>query len=329
MKTRSRNLFVIISLLLAVSLFLASCTTPEADVTETEAVGEGEVVATEPEETAEPLKIGVSIADQSNVFYVDILDGMEAAMKDGDELIVMDAAFDVAKQITDIEDMIQQDVDVMLVDPVDSVAIQPALEACAAAEIPVIAYNSPVDDSSMVVSTVASDNYMAGELIGEALAEWLGGEGKVAMLTYNVAQVCLDRANGFIAAISNYAGIEIVESQEIQPGVDTALPVMENILQAYPELTGVFALNDPSAIGAAAAIESAGLLDQIAIVGVDGSDEGKAAICEGRMLASAAQHPVDIGKISVETAYAVIAGETVEADIKVPVELVSAANCAE
>lgn len=329
MKTRSRNLFVIISLLLAVSLFLASCTTPEADVTETEAVGEEEVVATEAEETAEPVKIGVSIADQSNVFYVDILDGMEAAMKDGDELIVMDAAFDVAKQITDIEDMIQQDVDVMLVDPVDSVAIQPALEACAAAEIPVIAYNSPVDDSSMVVSTVASDNYMAGELIGEALAEWLGGEGKVAMLTYNVAQVCLDRANGFIAAISNYAGIEIVESQEIQPGVDTSLPVMENVLQAYPELTGVFALNDPSAIGAAAAIESAGLLDQIAIVGVDGSDEGKAAICEGRMLASAAQHPVDIGKISVETAYAVIAGETVEADIKVPVELVSAANCAE
>lgn len=332
MKNHNRSLFVIVSLLLAFSMLMAGCTTPEAEVAETEAAEEttgGEETAVEEPAAAEPVKIGVSIADQSNVFYVDILAGMESAMKEGDQLIVMDAAFDAAKQITDIEDMIQQGVDVMLVDPVDSKAIQPALEACQAAGIPVIAYNSPVDDSTMVVSTVASDNYMAGELIGEALAQEMGGEGTVAMLTYNVAQVCLDRANGFISAISNYDGIEIVESQEIQPGVDTALPVMENILQAYPDLTGVFALNDPSAIGAAAAIESAGLLDQIAIVGVDGSDDGKVAICEGRMLASAAQHPVDIGSISVETAYAVIAGETVEADIKVPVELVNADNCAQ
>ena len=272
------------------------------------------------------LSIGVSIADQSNVFYIDILDGMESAIKEGDRLIAMDAGFDVAKQISDIEDMIQQGVKVMLIDPVDSKAIKASLDACARAGIPVIAYNSPVEDASSVISTVASDNYMAGQLIGEELATKLGNQGKIAMLTYNVATVCLDRANGFIDAISEYDGMEIVVSQEIQPGVDTALPVMENILQAYPNLTGVFALNDPSAIGSAAAVQSAGLLDQIKIVGVDGSDDGKAAIRAGRMLATAAQHPFDIGKISVETAYKVIAGETVEADIKVPVELVTADN---
>ena len=270
--------------------------------------------------------IGVSIADQSNVFYIDILDGMESAIKDGDRLIAMDAGFDVAKQISDIEDMIQQGVKVMLIDPVDSKAIKASLDACAKAGIPVVAYNSPVDDASAVTSTVASDNYMAGQLIGEELASVLNNQGKIAMLTYNVATVCLDRANGFIDAISKHDGMEIVESQEIQPGVDTALPVMENILQAYPSLTGVFALNDPSAIGSAAAVQSAGLLDQIKIVGVDGSDDGKAAIRAGKMLASAAQHPVDIGKISVETAYKIIAGESVEANIKVPVELITIAN---
>lgn len=283
---------------------------------------------TKPEGTnAKPIKIGVSVADQSNPFYIEILDGMESAMKDGDKLIVMDAGFDPAKQITDIEDMIQQGVNVMMIDPVDSKGIQASLNACAAANIPVIAYNSPVDDSSKVVSTVASDNFMAGQLIGEELAKTLGGKGKVAMLTYNVAQVCLDRANGFKDSIGKYPEIKVVVEQEIQPGVDTALPVMENILQSYPELNGVFALNDPSAIGAAAAIEAANLLDKIKIVGVDGSDDGKKAIVEGKMLASAAQHPVDIGSISIEAAYKVMADKaSVEANIKVPVELVNKDN---
>lgn len=280
-------------------------------------------------DTSKPIKIGVSVADQSNPFYIEILDGMKSALRDGDELIVMDAAFDPAKQITDIEDMIQQGVSVMLIDPVDSKGIQASLNACEAANIPVIAYNSPVEDSSKVVSTVASDNFMAGQLIGEELAKELNGTGKVVMLTYNVAQVCLDRANGFKDAISKYPDIQIVAEQEIQPGVDTALPVMENMLQSYPDLTGVFALNDPSAIGCAAAVEAAKLLDKIKIVGVDGSEDGKKAILEGKLLASAAQHPIDIGAISIQTAYKVLEDpSTVEKDIKVPVELVNKDNAA-
>lgn len=103
----------------------------------------------------------------------------------------------------------------------------------------------------------------------------LDGKGEVAMLTYNVAEVCLDRANGFKDAIAEYPDIKIVEEQEIQPGTDTALPVAENILQAYPDLAGMFALNDPSALGCVAAVESANLLDQVQIVGVDGSDDAK------------------------------------------------------
>lgn len=274
-----------------------------------------------------PVKIGVSIADQSNPFYIEILDGMESALKEGDKLIVMDAAFDLAKQISDVEDMVQQQVDIMMIDPVDSKGIQAALMICKESDIPVISYNSPVEDVSMVVSNVATDNFMAGQLIGEALSEALGGKGNVIMLTYNVAQVCLDRANGFLDVLEKYPDIKVLDQQEIEPGVDTAMPVMENKLQAFPDIDGVFALNDPSAIGCAAAIDSADLLDQIKIVGVDGSEEGKKAICEGKMLASAAQHPVDIGKIAIETAYKVLAGEEVEPDIKVSSELVDINNC--
>lgn len=301
--------------------------TETTDTTETTDAAETEETADTTASSGEGIKIGVSIADQSNVFYVDIVDGMEAAIQDGDELIIVDADFDAAKQLNDIDDMIQQGVSAMLIDPVDSNSIAPAIEACNAAGIPVIAYNSPVNQE--VASTVATDNYLAGQLVGEALGEALGGEGEVAMLTYNVAEVCLDRANGFKDAISAYPGITIVEEQEIEPGTDTALPVAENILQAYPDLAGMFALNDPSALGCVAAVESANKLDQVKIVGVDGSDDGKAAIQEGKMLASAAQDPVTIGSTAVETAYQVIAGETVETDIAIPSYLVDASNAAE
>lgn len=275
------------------------------------------------------IKIGCSVADLANVFYADITDGMNSALHDGDELVIMDADFDVATQISQIEDMIQQGVAVMLIDPVDSAAIRPSLEACAAANIPVVAFNSPCDDTDLVASTVATDNFRAGQLIGEALAEALGGSGKIAMLTYDVAVVCYDRAEGFVDAISAYPDMEVVVRQEIEPGTDTALPVMENILSAYPEITGVFALNDPSAIGAATAIQAAGLGDKIKVVGVDGSDDGKAAIADGRMLASAAQKPVDIGAQSVETAYKLLAGEEVEKDVKIPGDLINIDNCNE
>lgn len=328
-----KRLLATMSVVMVGSMLLAGCgktedaatTKPAAEETTEDAAADAAAdTATDTAASGETIKIGVSVADQSNPFYIDIVDGMESAAKDGDELVIVDAGFDAAKQLNDIDDMIQQGVKIMLIDPVDSNAIKSAVEACDAAGIPVIAYNSPLNFE--IASTVATDNYLAGQLVGEAMGKALDGKGEVAMLTYNVAEVCLDRANGFKDAIAEYPDIKIVEEQEIQPGTDTALPVAENILQAYPDLAGMFALNDPSALGCVAAVESANLLDQVQIVGVDGSDDAKAAIAEGKMLASAAQDPVQIGSVAIETAYKVIAGEEVEKDIKIPSYLVDASN---
>lgn len=324
-----KRLLAFVSVVMVGAMVLGGCGSKAEEPAQAPAEEAPAAPAEEEEPAAAPeeggaIKIGVSVADQSNPFYIDIVDGMESAAKDGDELIIVDAGFDAAKQLNDIDDMIQQGVSVMLIDPVDSNAIKSAIEACDAAGIPVIAYNSPLNFE--IASTVATDNYLAGQLVGEAMGKALDGKGKVAMLTYNVAEVCLDRANGFKDAIANYPDIEIVEEQEIQPGTDTALPVAENILQSYPDLNGFFALNDPSALGCVAAVESANLLDQVKIVGVDGSDDAKAAIAEGKMLASAAQDPVTIGSEAVATAYKVIAGETVESDIKIPSYLVDESN---
>jgi ribose transport system substrate-binding protein len=270
------------------------------------------------------LKIGVSIADQKNPFYLEILDGMKAAMRPGDQLIPIDAEFRADKQMTDIETLIQDKVDIILIDPVDSKGIQGSLLALQKAKIPIITYNSAVEDKALVKSNIATDNFMAGQLIGEALGKELNGTGTVVMLTYNIAEVCLDRANGFKDAIKKYPGIRIAAEQELNPpGVDTGLNAMENMLQAYPNVSGVFALNDPSAIGAASACESAKKLASIKIVGVDGSTAGIEAIKAGRLLASAAQDPVAIGRISVETAYKVLQNQSVQADVKVPTTLVT------
>lgn len=276
---------------------------------------------------SEKYVIGVSVADTSNNFYVNLREGLEGAVRDGDELMLLDANFDASRQLDDIDDMIQQGVSAILMDCVDSNAIKPAIEACKAAGIPVIAYNSPVDAD--VDALICSDNYLAGQIIGEALAEAIDYKGQVAMLTFNQVEVCADRANGFYDVMTKYPDIEVVAQQECTPGTDTALPIAENMLQAYPDLVGMFAMNDASALGCVAAAESAGLIDQVSIVGVDANADARDAIAAGKMLASAGQYPDEMGKQAVELAYKLLAGETVEEKTVLSVFLCDKSNAAQ
>lgn len=305
-----------------------SASEPSAEAVENTSENDGQESEPETGAAGNPdLVIGVTLAVGTNPFHQAMQKGMEEMLCEGQKLIVSDANQDVAKQISDIEDMIQQGVDVMLVDPVDSNGITAALQACERAGIPVIAFNSPVEEADLVKSTVASDNYMAGQICAEALAEAIGGKGEVAMYNYSIVKVARDRSDGFIATIEEkYPDIEIVNQQEGLPSVDGAMPAMESILQSNPDIVGMFALNDPAAIGCIAAIESAGKLGQISVVGVDGSDDGIAMIKDGKMLASAAQDPDAIGKTAVETAYKVLDGEEVEKDIVIPVFIVDKSN---
>ncbi|MDF1496405.1 sugar ABC transporter substrate-binding protein [Caproiciproducens sp. CPB-2] len=318
-------LSIVLALAMTAALFAGcSATDSPSAAAGSEATSQAEAGS----EAAKTVKIGVSVANLANSFYLEIKEGLESSLNKGDQLSITDANLDSAKQINDIEDMVQQKMDIILVDPVDSKGIKSALDSCAKANIPVIAFNSPVDDVDLVKSTVASDNYMAGELIAEALAKAINEKGNIAMYNYSVVKVCKDRGDGFEAGIAKYPNIKIVNKQEGKPATDASLPVMENILQANPDIVGVFALNDPAAIGCIAAIESAGKINQIKVVGVDGSKDGRSMITNGKMLASAAQFPKQIGSVSIETAYKILAGEKVEADIKIPVELVDKSNAA-
>lgn len=313
MKTRIMKM--VFGTALAGAVLFSGCTetSTETKGEQTESVQENQEANVQEENTGDEsgsgYVIGVSVADASNNFFVGLREGMEGTVHGEDELMMVDANFDAAKQQNDIEDMIQQGVSIILIDAVDGNAIQSSIEACKNAEIPVIAYNSPIDAD--VDGVVVLDNYKAGQIIGEALAEKINYEGEVGMVTFNVADVCADRADGFYDVMNQYENITVVDQQEVTaPGTDTALTVAENMLQAYPDLVGMFAINDSSALGCVAAAQGAGR--EVYIVGVDANPDAREAIMEGTMLASAGQDSKAMGTEAINMAYAILAGEPVE-----------------
>lgn len=269
--------------------------------------------------------IGLAISTQGNPFFVDLKEGAEAkAAELGVQLRVVDAQDDSARQLAGIEDLIAAGVDLILINPTDSAAVISGVLAANRAGIPVVTVDRTAD-GGQVMAHVASDNVLGGRMAGELIAESSGGRAKVVELEgipgTNAAR---ERAAGFNEIIGQYPGIVLVARQEA--GFDRArgLTVMENILQAQPEIDFVFAHNDEMALGALVAIEAAGRADKIQIVGFDATDDAVRAVEEGRMLVTVAQQPRLIGALGVEVAVQVLAGESVDEFIPVPLALVLA-----
>lgn len=276
--------------------------------------------------SSKKLKVGFSVTTLQNPFFVDIENSMKASLKSGDSVIVNDANYNQAKQIADIEDMIQQKCSVIVLSPVDSKGVKQALEECKNAKIPVIVVNSPVYDTDLATCTIVSDNKGAGKQAAQALAKKLNGQGKIAEYIYSVTKVCKDRQDGFEEEIKKYPGIQIVNKQEGKPTTDNGLSIMENILQSNPDITGVFTINDPSGVGCIAAIESAHKLCQISVVCIDGSEQGKQMIKAGKMLGSVAQFPKQIGAKAIEVSYKLLNNEKVDKNVNIPVKFMDKAS---
>lgn len=281
------------------------------------------------EESVEPRTFGASYFTLNNPHFLDWRDGLNEVFEPkGDTLINADAQLDINKQISDVEDMIQQGVDAIFIAPADSKAIKTALLSAQNANIPVFIMDVPVEDQELVVSTIATNNFMAGQVLGEALVKDFNGEAKVAILDWPVVKAVTDRTDGFFSAIEGQPSIEVVARQDGKASTEGSLPVMENFLQSNPEIQAVFCINDPSCMGAMSAIEAAGRTD-IKLYSIDGSAEGIKLTCEGRFQGTSAQFPVTMGNIAAETAYKYLAGEKVEPDIAVDSLWIGQDNCAE
>ncbi|RLQ91458.1 ribose ABC transporter substrate-binding protein RbsB [Planomicrobium sp. Y74] len=263
--------------------------------------------------------IGFSISTLNNPFFVTLSEGAEAKADElGAEISVVDAQNDAAKQASDVEDLIQQGVDLIMINPVDSEAVATAVESANNAGIPVISVDRSVEGAE-VVSHIASDNVAGGEMAGEYLLSLVGEGAKVAELQgVPGASATRERGEGF----NNVAqeSLDVVAQQTANFDRAEGLSVMENILQSNPDIQGVFAHNDEMALGALEAIEAAG--KDIQVVGFDATEDAVKAVEEGRLAGTVAQKPELIGETGVETAVQFLDGEDVEASIPVELELI-------
>ncbi len=267
--------------------------------------------------------IGLSVSTQNNPFFVSLVDGAEKAANDlGVELSVADAGDDVTKQVADIEDLIAKDISVLIVNPVDSDAVAGAVQNAIDQGIKVISVDRVVNGVT-VDCEIASDNVAGAELATQYIVDTLGENIKVAELQgTSGASAAIDRGTGFHNIAD--AKLEVVASQVANFDRTEGMSVMENMLQANPDIQAVFAANDEMALGAVEAISGAG--KDILVVGFDATDDALAAIRDGRMGATIAQQPELIGYTSVENAVKMIEGKEVPASIPVEVTLVTAEN---
>lgn len=263
-------------------------------------------------------RIGISLSTLNNPFFVTLRDGaLEEANRLGVDLVVADAQDSPAKQLSDIEDFIQRELDLILINPTDSDAIVTAVLEANEAGIPVITVDRG-SNGGKVVCHIASDNVAGGRMAGEYLAKLLNGKGQVIELQGILGtSAARDRGKGFGQAMENYPEIEIIAQQTANFNRSEGLMVMENLLTAHPEVDGVFAHNDEMALGAIEALKAAGRLDDVFVVGFDAIDDAVAAVEAGELDATVAQQPYEMGKLGVSYAFNYLETGT----IYVPVDL--------
>ncbi|WP_392391667.1 sugar ABC transporter substrate-binding protein [Zongyangia hominis] len=314
---------------MVVTIFAGCAAKEESSSSQSSSTPAGDSSSTGGDAKEGPYTFGYSAMTLNNPFFVYIGDTAKAVVEGkGDKFVSADPQFDQSRQISQIEDMVTQGIDVLLLNPVDNKGIRPALDACQKANIPIVNFDADVYDTDMVESILVSNNKQAGYLVGQKVVKDFPDGTKLAILDSPTAKSTLDRVAGFMQALEE-AGKDkypVVYQQDGKGSTQDSLPLAENCLQANPDVGAFFAGNDPSAMGAVAALEAAGKVGEIKVYGIDGSPEGKTAIKKGQMHGTGAQSPKAIAEQSVEVAYKILAGETVEKNILVDVFLIDDTN---
>ena len=233
------------------------------------------------------------------------------------DVILYDARNDPATQRNNVEDLIQAKVDVILITSIvtgsrDSGA---AADEAVKAGIPVIGVDTSCG-SPRVAVTIRTDNVLGGRLAGEYIVKVLNGKGKVIVLEGPAGDTnSALRVGGFMEVIKKYPGIKILASQPADWSREKGLRVMENLLQAFPDVDAVFAANDEMALGAIEALKAARKLKSTIVVGFDATPDALKSIKRGEMSATIQQHPYEEGYMAVEIALKILKGESFESKV--------------
>jgi len=268
--------------------------------------------------------IGLSVLTMTNPFFKEIADAMtDEAAKVGYQVLVTSAEFDPAKQLDQVKDFIVKKVAAIVLTPADSQAVGSAIKEANAAGIPVFTADiASLAKDAKVVSHIATDNYSGGREAAKAMMEALDNKGKVAIIDHPEVESVIQRTKGFRDELAEAESpIQVVGAWPGKGSKDEAFKVAQDILTGHPDLAGIFAINDPSALGAYAAVEKEGKAGKIVIVGFDGQLEGKKAILEGKIYADPIQFPDQIGRKTIGAIFRHMVGESVRPEILIPTKL--------
>lgn len=269
---------------------------------------------------------GVSYMTMNNPFYKIINNEiLKVVEKNNDTLITLDPELDVDKQNEQIYKFIDQKVDGIFINPIDFEQIEPALQAAKRANIPVIIIDAPVSDENLVNCTIVSDNYDAGVQCAKDMMERLDSA-NIVLLKHTTAKSAKERIEGFLSVIDNNEKYKVINEAECDGQLEIAMPKMQEIIEETPDIDVVMALNDPSALGALAALEKNNKND-VMVYGIDGTPEIKALIGRNQMIVgTVAQSPIKMGQIAVENMYNILNGKKIEKNIIIPISLINKEN---
>ena len=267
-------------------------------------------------------KIGLILSTLDNPFFVDLKTGIEKKANElGYDVVVLDSQNDPAKEVSNMEDLTIKNVDVVLLNPVDSDSAIASVMIANGSELPVITVDR-VANGGEVVSHIASDNAAGGKMAADYLIEQLGGKGKIVELEGIAgSSATRDRGQGFEDGIKN-SDFDLIAKQSADFDRTKGLSVMENIIQSKGEIDAVFAQNDEMALGAQKALEAANMKD-VLIVGFDATDDAVEAVKNGKMAATVAQQPILIGEVAVKAVDKFLKGEKIDSFIPVELKLVT------
>jgi len=271
-----------------------------------------------------PMLFGATYMTMNNPFFEVLNDSIaDVVESNGDILISRDPARDQQKQNAQIQEMIEEGIKVLFLNPVDWKGVRPALEACRQAGVAVINIDTLVYDTGYVVSIIESDNYGAGVLCALDLME-KRSKARIIVLDSPITASITQRVQGFLDTIEPYPQYEVVYTEACHGELEIALDVMSRILlEQKHDFDVVLGGNDPTAIGAVAALQQSRRGDGVLIYGIDGSPDFMVMLKEGLATATSVQSPKTIGTVAAETAYQYLSGEDVPEYIRIPVTLLT------
>lgn len=308
---------------------MTGCGSAPAENKETPAPAEESSSA---EETAEPApEASGEASDLSFAFCTNTLNNtfqssMDSKFKElceanGIAYTCLDPDYDLNKQLGQLSDVANSGYDAVFIIPVDSAGITAGLAEIQEAGIPIFNVDTAVieeDIEAYVTQFVGTNAYMAGELVGAQMAEDYPDGANIAILDFPSNESCVDRVNGFLKGLGDKKDkFKIVAQQDGAAALDASLKLADDIIIANPDLQAFFCINDPSAMGAAAAVKAANKTGEIGVYSIDASPDGKQALLDGEFSAVAAQVPLQIAEYGYNAAVKYLGGDTNLGDKKV------------